>query len=199
MFGKAQEPVKQVTGGKAMVLHSIAGMLRTRKIEGGFETAGNKYRFTYSPKQAVLLGNKLQLNGSFEVTGPSARTPHSIDNVKATLLAIQGGIGNPPQREKLPSDVSTKHPDLPIVESTGSISFSGVLYFKLSPLDARALGVAADMSQLQLNVRLAPVSDTERALQAAFSSIADSLYGQQVDSKWAESALRDLNKLFAAG
>jgi hypothetical protein len=192
MFGKIQEPVKQ--GGKAIVLHSIAGMLRARKIEGGFETDGNKYNFTYSPTRAVLNGNQLQLTGTLEIKGSNARAPRSVDNVKATLLAIQGGIGNPPQREKLPSDVSTKHPDLPIVESTGSISFAGVLFFKLSPVDGRGLGIAADMRQLQLNVRLAPVSDTERAFQADFSSIADALYGKQTDPKWAESALSDLNK-----
>ena len=197
MFGKTQEPVKQGTGGKTIVLHSIAGMLRSRKFEGSFETVGNKYQFTYSPKRAVLVDNKLQLTGSFEVTSPNARSPRSVDNVKAILLAIQGGIGNPPQREKLPSDISTKHPDLPIVESTGSTSFSGVLFFKLSPLDSRGLGVTADMRQVQLNVRLAPVSDTERALQADFSSIADALYGKQIDSKWAESALSDLNKHLA--
>jgi len=197
MFGKIQEPTKQATG-KAIELHSIAGMLRSRKFEGGFETAGTKYNFTYTPKRAVLSGNQLQLTGTLEIKAANARTPRSIDNVKATLLAIQGGIGNPPQREKLPSDVSTKHPDLPIVESTGSISFSGVLYFKLSPLDGRGLGVAADMRQVQLNVRLAPVSDTERALQADFSSIADALYGKQIDSKWAESALSDLNKHLAS-
>jgi|SRR5215471_5842244 len=195
MFRK--EPLKQAPGAKATGLHSIAGMLRGRKIEGGFETSGNKYSFTYSPKRALLTGNQLLLDGRFEVTSPTIRTPRSIDNVKATLLAIQGGIGNPPQREKLPSDISTKHPDLPIVESTGSISFSGVLYFKLSLLDGRGLGITADMRQLQLNVRLAPVSDTERALQADFSSIADALYGKQTDPKWAESALNDLNKHLA--
>jgi hypothetical protein len=197
MFGKIQEPTKQATS-KAIVLHSIAGMLRSRKFEGGFETAGNKYNFTYSPTRADLSGNQLQLTGTLEVKAANARTPRSVENVKATLLAIQGGIGNPPQREKLPSDISTKHPDLPIVESSGSISFSGVLYFKLSPLDGRGLGVTADMRQVQLNVRLAPVSDTERALQADFSSIADALYGKQIDSKWAESALSDLNKHLAS-
>jgi hypothetical protein len=196
MFGKIQEPVKQ-GGGKAIVLHSIAGMLRARRIEGGFETGGNKYNFIYSPTRAVLSGNQLQLTGSLEIKSSNAPAPRSVDNVKATLIAIQGGIGNPPQREKLPSDVSTKHPDLPIVESTGSISFSGVLYFKLSPLDDRALGIPVDMRQVQLNVRLAPVSDTERALQADFSSIADALYGKQPDPKWAESALSDLNKHLA--
>jgi hypothetical protein len=194
MFGKAQEREKQGSAARQKT-HSIAAMLRTRRFEGSFEVANVKYSFSYSPKRAALNANKLQLVGTFNVTGPGARGSKNIDDVKATLLAIQGGIGTPPQREKMPSDISTSHPDLPIVESTGSISFSGVLYFKLSPFDSRVVGVPTDMSQVQLNVRLAPVSDTERALQAAFSSIADSLYGKQTDSKWAESALSNLNKL----
>jgi len=198
MFGKVQEPEKQGSAAKQKALHSIAGMQRARRFEGTFELDNVKYSFSYSPKRAALNANKLQLVGTFNVNGPGSRPARNINDVKATLLAIQGGIGTPPQREKMPSDISTRHPDLPIVESTGSISFSGVLYFKLSSLDGRVLGISTDMSQVQLNVRLAPVSDTERDLQAAFSSIADSLYGAQIDSRWAESAVNDLNKLFGA-
>jgi hypothetical protein len=198
MFGKAQGQEKQGSAAKQKALHSIAAMQRARKFEGSFEVGNVKYNFSYAPKRAALNANKLQLVGTFNVSGPGDRASRNINDVKATLLAIQGGIGTPPQREKMPSDISTRHPDLPIVESTGSISFSGVLFFKLSSIDGRALGVSTDMSQVQLNVRLAPVSDTERALQADFSSIADSLYGQQIDSKWAESALNDLNKLLSA-
>jgi hypothetical protein len=54
------------------------------------------------------------------------------------------------------------------------------------------------MRQLQLNVRLAPVSDAERALQAAFSSIVDALYGNQVDESGAAAAIGELNKLLSA-
>lgn len=197
MFGKARGQGKQGTV-KQKTLHSIAAMQRARKFEGSFEVANIKYSFSYLPKRAALNANKLQLVGIFSVSGPGDRSSRTINDVKATLLAIQGGIGTAPQREKMPSDISTRHPDLPIVESTGSISFSGVLYFKLSSIDGRALGVSTDMSQVQLNVRLAPVSDTERALQADFSSIADALYGKQIDTKWAESALSDLNKHLAA-
>jgi len=198
MFGKSQERGKQGSATKQKTLHSIAAMQRARGFEGSFEVANVKYSFSYLPKRAALNANKLQLVGTFNVSGPGERSSRNLNDVKATLLAIQGGIGTPPQREKMPSDVSTLHPDLPIVESTGSISFSGALFFKLSSIDSRALGVSTDMSKVQLNVRLAPVSDTERALQAAFSSIADSLYGQQIDSKWAESAVSELNKLLSA-
>jgi hypothetical protein len=91
--------------------------------------------------------------------------------VKATLLAIQGGIGNPPQREKLPSDVSTKHPDLPIVESTGSISFAGVLFFSCRRLMVEVWdrgGYAAIAIECKAPLQSA---DTERAFQADFSSM----------------------------
>jgi hypothetical protein len=86
---------------------------------------------------------------------------------------------------------------LPVVESTGPLSFCGVLYFKLAPLDVRALGVPADMRQLQLNVRLAPVSDVERGFQGAVSSVVDALYGKEVDGSAAEAAVSELNKLLS--
>jgi len=108
---------------------------------------------------------------------------------------MQSGIGTAPPRKKLPADISTARSDLTIVESTGPLSFSGVLYFKLAPLDGRALGVPADMRQVQLNVRLAPVNDTERGLQGAFSSIVDALYGKQVDGDAATDAVSELNRL----
>jgi hypothetical protein len=48
-----------------------------------------------------------------------------------------------------------------------------------------------------MNVRLAPVSETERELQGVFSSIVDALYGKQVDGAAAEVAVGELNKLLA--
>ncbi len=124
-------------------------------------------------------------------------SPHDLRDVRATLLAAQGGIGIAPLRKQLPSDVSTAHPDLPVVESTGPLSFCGALYFKLMPLDGRALGVPADMRQLQLNVRLAAINDVERGLQGAFSSVVDALYGKEVDGSAAEAAVSELNRLLS--
>ena len=201
MFGSGQRQASAKPGARAAAkVHTIAAMLRGRGFSGKFEVGGVSYSFTYSPKKAAVADGKLQLLGDLSVADgrPNARvSPHSVRDVRATLLAIQGGIGTAPPRQKLPPEISTVRPDLPIVESTGSLSFCGVLYFKLSPLDGRALGVAADMRELQLNVRLAPLSDAERNLQGAFSSIADALYGNQVDRPMAEASAVELNKLLA--
>ena len=175
--------------------------MRGRSFSGRFDVGGVGYRFTFSPASAAVAGGKLHLTGNLTVIDgrPNVRvSPHDLRNVRATLVATQGGIGTAPPRKKLPAEISTVRPDLPIVESTGSLSFCGVLYLKLAPLDGRALGVPADMRQLQLNVRLAPVNDAERGLQAAFSSVVDALYGTQVDRSAAEAAVSELNKLLAS-
>ena len=200
MFGPAQKRAKPGVSAKPATLHSIAAMMRERSFAGRFDVAGASYSFTYSPAKAAVTGGKLQLTGGLRVIDGHANahiSPHDLRGVRATLLAAQGGIGIAPLRKQLPSDVSTAHPDLPVVESTGPLSFCGVLYFKLAPLDARALAVPADMRRLQLNVRLAPVNDAERELQGAFSSIVDALYGKQVDENAAEVAVGELNKLLA--
>jgi hypothetical protein len=175
-------------------------MMRGRSFSGRFDVGGVSHSFTYSPERAAIAGGKLQVTGNLTVIDGRANArvrPHNLRSVRATLIAIQGGIGTAPPRQRLPAEISTSRPDLPIVESTGSLSFCGVLYFKLAPLDGRALGIPADMRQVQLNVRLAPVSDAERGLQAAFSSIADSLYGERVDRSSADAAVSELNKLLA--
>lgn len=197
MFGQARNQTKRGVGAKATTLHSIAAMMRDRSFTGRFEVAGVSYSFFYSPAKASVAGGKLQLSGSLSVSDRSSNVPASRRDlpVRATLVAMQSGIGTAPPRKKLPADISTARSDLTIVESTGPLSFSGVLYFKLAPLDGRALGVPADMRQVQLNVRLAPVNDTERGLQGAFSSIVDALYGKQVDGDAATDAVSELNRL----
>jgi hypothetical protein len=201
MFGSGQRQASAKAGGKVGAkVHSIAGMLRGTSFSGRFEVGGVSYGFKYSPEKATVAAGKLELIGSFTVTDGRANarvSPPSVRNVRGTLLATQGGIGTAPPRQKLPAEISTARPDLPIVESTGSLSFCGVLYLKLSPLDGRALGVPADLRQLQLNVRLAPLSDAERNLQGVFSSIVDALYGDQINQSLADATVVELNKLLA--
>lgn len=200
MFGFTQRRARSKAGTESVKLHSIAAMMRGQSFAGNFEAGGAPYSFTYDPRRSSLIGRKLQLNGRLTVfdARPNARVPpHSVNNVRATLVSAQGGIGTAPLRKKMPDDLSPVRPDLPVVESTGSLSFCGVLYFKLSPLDGRALGVRAVMSPLQLNVRLAPVSDAERNLQGVFSSIVDALLGKRLDIRAASDHVRDLNKILA--
>jgi len=199
MFGPTQIQAKPGAGAKVAKLHSIAAMMRERSFAGRFDVAGVSYRFTYSPTKGAVAGGRLQLTGGLSVSGERANvSTRNLREVRATLVAMQGGIGTAPPRKKLPADIYPAGSDLPVIESTGALSFCGVLYFKLAPLDGRALGVPADMKQLQLNVRLAPVSDTERGLQGAFSSIVDALYATQVDESGAQGAINELNKLLAS-
>ena len=198
MFGIAQKRGRTRAGAKAARLHSIAAMMRGRTFAGGFEAAGDSYKFTFSPASAAIVGKRLQLNGSLTVIGgrPNARVgSQSLGNVRATLISTQGGIGAAPTRTNLPVDISTARPDLPVVESTGALSFCGVLYFKLSPIEGRALGVPADMNPLQLNVRLAPVNDAERNLQGVYSSIVDALFATKANTAAAAEHVSVLNKL----
>jgi hypothetical protein len=200
MFGRAQKRAKAKP--HAPKVHSIAARMRERSFEGGFDIAGINYSFTYSPARAAVAGRKLELFGVLTVIDgrPNARVPpHSLNNVRAVLVSAQGGIGAAPTRTNLPVDISTAKPDLPVVESTGSLSFCGALYFKLSSLDGRSLGVPADLSPLQLNVRLAPTNDAERNLQGVYSSIVDALYGKNADNRAAAAHMSLLNKLLTAG
>ncbi|HTG15073.1 MAG TPA: hypothetical protein VK747_07370, partial [Blastocatellia bacterium] len=170
--------------------------------QGNFDIAGINYSFTYSPAKAAVAGRKLELSGGFTVIDgrTNARVPpHSLNNVRAVLISAQGGIGAAPSRTNLPADISTARPDLPVVESTGALSFCGALYFKLSSLDGRSLGVPADINPLQLNVRLAPTDDAERNLQGVYSSIVDALYVKNTDNRAAAAHVNLLNKLLSAG
>lgn len=83
----------------------------------------------------------------------------------------------------------------PMVESTGPLSFVGVLYFNLSPLDGATLGVPLDLSKLQLNLRLAPTDDLARDLQYIFSQVADLLYGAPIDEPAAREQVQELNRI----
>ena len=84
----------------------------------------------------------------------------------------------------------------PMVESTGPLSFVGVLYFNLSPLDGPALGVPLDLSKVQLNLRLATSDDLARDLQNIFSDLAGLLYETPVDESAAGAQVQALNRIF---
>ena len=77
------------------------------------------------------------------------------------------------------------------MEATGSLGFVGVLYFKLSPLDSKSLGIPLDMSDVQLGARLAPTDDLARDLQLLFSDVVLAL---ENNSEEMSSALDALNK-----
>lgn len=84
----------------------------------------------------------------------------------------------------------------PTVESTGPLSFVGVLYFSLSPLDGPTLGVPLDLSKVQLNLRLAPTDDLARDLRYILSNVTDALYGDPIDERAASEQVQELNRIF---
>jgi hypothetical protein len=84
----------------------------------------------------------------------------------------------------------------PVVESTGSRSFVGVLYFQLSPLDGPTLGIPLDLSKVQLNLRLTPTDDLARDLQNIFSTLTDALYETPRDERTASEQVQELNRIF---
>lgn len=193
MFGNAKQKASRA-GVKSPKLYSIAGMLRNRSFAGGFSWSGSNYDFSYQPNKAQTAGRRLMLTGTLEIKSAKGNIRHRLENVSATLISAQGGIGNAPPRKRQPPSVYEEKAGMPVVESTGSLSFAGVLYFQLSPLDARKLGLAADLSKVQLNARLAPRNDVERGLQAAYSSAVDAIHGKY-DGDAASVAAGELNEL----
>lgn len=175
-------------------LHSLPAILRGRQFKGGFEIGGLSYELAYAPARASVVGRRLQLQGRLTIKDSRGQT-RSRERVRAMVVGTQGGIGTAPPRRQEHTSVATATPQPPEVESTGATSFCGAMYIHFEPLMGSALGVVADLSRVQLNARLAPVDNSERALQAAYSSIIDALYGKQIDTRAAAIEINELNKL----
>ncbi|HVG18815.1 MAG TPA: hypothetical protein VNI02_07150 [Blastocatellia bacterium] len=226
---KSRGVVGQGRRASGLPLHSISAVLKQRDFAGSFDVAGAGYLFVYVPSEAELSGQKLQLRGRLEITDPRGRkrardgvrallasAQGGIGAAPVRRQVLVGGVGastastsgqqqqiageRPGADPKKPDAADSPKPDpLPEVESTGPLSFCGAMYFHLEPLDGAALGVAADLRRVQLNVRLAPVDETGRALQGLYSSIVDALYGIQADTRMASAVVGQLNKLLVAG
>jgi hypothetical protein len=181
-------------------LHSIHALSRGRELTGSFEIAASSYNFTFAPSRAALVTNAFELIGPLTIVDPAGKK-HTANDVRATLLSSQGGLGAAPpprrsaQREAVPTPESRP---LPEVEGTGLAAFSGVLYFRLSQLDGRALGINADLSSVQLNARLAPLSGVERELQGTYSSLVDALKSDKPNAQAARESISELNRLLSA-
>jgi len=110
-----------------------------------------------SPVRRQLLAGTAQ-------TAQTATSDQRLEQEKGPETDLQPGLHSfePPKYDDL---------GRPIVEATGSLGFVGVLYFKLSPLDSKSLGIPLDTSDVQLGARLAPTDDLARDLQLLFSDI----------------------------
>jgi len=207
-------------------LYSIAAWPEQRAFAGNLALGGTVYKFSYAPSRAGAINKLLQLTGRLTITDARGRV-RALDSVRATLANTQGGIGTGPlRRQMIASDApigdqttsQQKHQiagetekqagekqseqarargSLPVTENTGPTSYCGVLYFHFAPLDAGALGVTADLTKVQLNVRLEPLDDTARTLHGLYCYVVDALYGERADEKLAAAAISELNRVFA--
>ena len=206
IFGKTKQRRGKAAGQNRAAadarIHSMAALLRERHFSGSFDVAGASYRFTYAPSKAELAEGRLQLKGRLTITDPQGRA-RMRDPVKALLASTQGGIGRAPARPSIPGVEKreagqSQATELPAIESTGPLSFCGVIYFRLEPINGRSLGVPADLSRVQLNARLTPTEETGRKLHGFYSFLVEAIYGSEADHKTAETIIEELNKFLAA-
>lgn len=207
-------------------LHSITGILNNRGFDGQVSAGRASYRFTYAPASAAIVDGQFLFTGRLTVTRPSG-VSRAAENVTATLLAVQGGIDNPPGvRGHLPitiGDPQTQQQQTgglagvatptdeqvrltppgpaagapPITQATGTRSFLGVLYLKLASLEGRGLGLPYDLSDVQFNARLFPQNDADRALVWEFTDVVQALHGERPDPARAAEKLQHINRMLA--
>ena len=208
-------------------IYSIAAWPKQRAFLGTLSLGGRDYKFSYAPSHAEAVSNLLQLTGRLSITDPRGRA-RALNDVRMTLANTQGGVGRGPIRRQIiateapsgaqitsqqkqqaageterqtaerRSEEVTAKSTLPVTENTGPTSYCGVLYFHFEPLDSSALGLTADLTKVQLNVRLETLDDTAHALHGLFCYVVDALYGERADKKLAAAAIIELNRVFAA-
>lgn len=193
----SQQAARDAAGPKpAKRLYSMAALMRGKDFAGRFETAAASYEFTFAPTAARLNDGKLELTGDLSLaSGRGAK--RQARGLQATLLSTQGGLGNIPAPIRGRSRSGDKA--LPFTEATDAAAFVGVLYFRLSPINARTLGLAIDLSNVQLNARLFADNDVERELQVVYADVVASAYGEKPDSREAMKNVALLNQLFSRG
>ncbi len=202
-------------------LYSIAAWPERRAFSGNLSSGGTDYKFSYAPSRAQATNKLLELTGRLTVTDTRGRV-RALNNVRATLANTQSGVGTGPlRRQMIASDApigdqttsqqkqqtagetekqageKQRRNSLPVTENTGPTSYCGVLYFHFEPLDAGALGVTADLTKVQLNVRLEPLDDIARTMHGLYCYVVDALYGERADEKLAAAAISELNRVFA--
>jgi hypothetical protein len=132
-----------------------------------------------SPVRRQLLTGTAQ-------TAQIATPEQKLEQEKGPETELQPGLHafDNPKRDQL---------GRPTVESTDALSFVGVLYFHLSPLDGEALSIPLDVSKVQLGGRIAPTDDRARDLQYLFSDLVMALGDR--DNAIANDCLEAINRI----
>ncbi len=186
----------RTTGAARRRLHSIHALLRGEEFGGEIEVPGSSYDYRYRPVEGRIVNGRLEFVGEFSVIG-AGRRARTVNSVKATLAAVQSAFGTAPSAPPYYAGRVAGTPEsavLPVTESTDATGFVGVLYFHLSPLDGRELGVAYDLGRVQLNLRLAPVNRAEQELQWLLTGISGALQGSTRNEALAQEYLEDINR-----
>ena len=171
-------------------------LMNGNAFAGKLETVQTTFNCRYKPTSAEVSNGQLVLTGTLTLTGRDRRS-RVESNVRATLSAIQGAVNGsvlPPAEYAARVNVSPEQAALPLTEFTDTRGFAGVIYLRLSPLDNRRLGVALDLSKVQMNCRLAPTSDLERELHWLYSAIANALLDEKKDETSAREYAQAITK-----
>ncbi len=180
-------------------LHSIHGLLIGREFTGEIEAGKAKHKYSFAPKSVAMVNGRIELNGQFTVN--SAGRARKVENVKAKLLSTQGSLtAAPAPPPGATASMLGKRPTdgLPETDATDHRGIVGVIYFKLSRIDGRELGVTADMSEVQLNCRLNPGDNVARDLQFWFSVAVRAVHGESPDKDLATKSLTEINRILKA-
>jgi hypothetical protein len=183
-------------------IHSIHVLPNGAGFVGKIKAGGSSYHFAFAPKTAASLNGKLVFTGVVKAQSSGGRARVAND-VTATLLATQGSItGQPPMPRKFSESLKPPLPapseSLPLTDSTGHLGSVAAMYLRLSPLDGSALGVPADLSAVQLNVRLYATSEIERDLHWLYSALVEATQGEHKNERLAADYLDAINNIFNA-
>jgi hypothetical protein len=220
-----QAPQASGRGARSRKLYSVPVWMNERAFDGSFDLSGSTYKLTFAPARAETASGELRLRGRLTVIDPRGRsrsrdavliTLASVQGgigaqpARRQAIATGAQTGNQAtsqQKQQVAGEnekragqkqeetARTKASGLPLTESTGPTSFTGVIYFHCEPLDGRALGVPADLGRVQLNLRLAPLDSTARALHSLYTDAVDALQGERADQEQAAAIIRELNQI----
>src|SRR6185369_1274709 len=90
-------------------LYSVPVWMQKSLFTGDFELGGSRYNLTFAPTQAEIADKSLRLRGWLTINdGQGGMT--KIEDARATLAGIQGGIGAGPARYKMLATGATPGP-----------------------------------------------------------------------------------------